>query len=299
MKTKNVILNRSIVGAACAGAVMLMTSGASAQNLLVANYTTGDIYEYTPGGTQSTFASGMANPVGLAFNSTGDLFVGNSANNGGGEFGNITEITPGGTQSTFASGIDPQAIAFNAAGDLFEADYDSGNIYEFAPNGTRTTFASGFNFPISITFNSTGNLFVGSGYGNGNGVITQITPGGTQTTFASGLNFPQALAFNNMGNLFEADNGSGVVNEFTPGGTQSTFTSINDPSKLAFNSAGDLFVSSGLGAIYEVAPGGTQTTFATASGSLSGLAFAPVPEPSVMALAGLGAVGLIFRRRKN
>jgi hypothetical protein len=35
-------------------------------------------------------------------------------------------------------------LAFNSAGDLFEADSGgSGNVYEYTPNGTRSTFASG------------------------------------------------------------------------------------------------------------------------------------------------------------
>ena len=62
--------------------------------------------------------------------------------------GNIYEFTPGGVQSTFASGLnDPDGMAFNSAGDLFEADYGSGNIYEFTPGGVKSTFASGLNDP--------------------------------------------------------------------------------------------------------------------------------------------------------
>jgi hypothetical protein len=48
--------------------------------------------------------------------------------------GNIYEFTPGGTQSTFASGLNQAyALAFDSAGNLFEADAGSGNIYEFTP----------------------------------------------------------------------------------------------------------------------------------------------------------------------
>jgi glucose/arabinose dehydrogenase len=65
----------------------------------------------------------------------------------------IYEITPGGVQSTFASGLDdPEGLAFNSAGDLFEADADSGNIYEFTPDGTQSTFASGLAFPRGLAF---------------------------------------------------------------------------------------------------------------------------------------------------
>jgi hypothetical protein len=106
-------------------------------DLYASDYFSGNIYEFTPGGTRSTFASGLSNPVGLAFNSAGNLFEGDQAS------GNIYEFTPGGARSTFASGLNfPDGLAFNSAGNLFEGDGGSGNIYEFTPGGARSTFAS-------------------------------------------------------------------------------------------------------------------------------------------------------------
>jgi hypothetical protein len=106
----------------------------------------GNIYEFTPGGTRSTFASGL-NPQGLVFNSAGNLFEADY------DSGNIYEFTPGGTRSTFASGLSsPYGLAFNSAGNLFEEDDGSGNIYEFTPGGTRSTFASGLNSPTFLAF---------------------------------------------------------------------------------------------------------------------------------------------------
>jgi hypothetical protein len=64
----------SFGGAVCAGAVMQIASSAQAQNLFVADWSSDNIYEYTPGGAQSTFASGLFAPEGLAFNSAGNLF---------------------------------------------------------------------------------------------------------------------------------------------------------------------------------------------------------------------------------
>ena len=292
---KNTNLRRSLTGAAFAGTVLLLASSAPGQNLFVGNYNTDDIYQYTPGGTVSTFATGMNAPDELAFDGAGNLFVANTAGNGGG--GNIAEIAPGGTVSTFATGIDPSGIAFNSAGNLLEADYNSGNIYEFTPGGVRSTFATGFSFPISMAMNGAGDLFVGSGYGAGNGVITELTPGGTPTTFATGLTFPNGLTFNSAGNLFESDT-SGNIYEFTPGGVRSTFAAVSNPDSLAFNSAGNLFVTTHAGPIIEITPGGTESTFATESGISTGLAFQPVPEPSVFAIAGIGAAAFFARRRK-
>jgi hypothetical protein len=148
-----------------------------------------DIDEFTPGGVESTFASGSVAPfaVGLAFNSVGNLFVSDSS-------GNIYEFTPGGVQSTFASGLNvPYGLAVNSAGDLFEADYNTGNIYEFTPGGARSTFASGLNNPEGLAFDSAGDLFATSGNS-----ILEFTPGGTKSTFAadvSGITAPYGLAF--------------------------------------------------------------------------------------------------------
>ena len=64
MKTnvKSIILNiaRFLGGTICAGAVLLLiAASAQAQNLFVADYGSGNINEITPGGAQSTFASGL------------------------------------------------------------------------------------------------------------------------------------------------------------------------------------------------------------------------------------------------
>jgi hypothetical protein len=101
----------------------------------------GNIYEFTPDGEQSTFASGLY-PIGLVFNSAGDLFATGD--------GNIYKFSPSGVRSTFASGLPGVGVlAFNSADDLFALD--SGNMYEFTPDGTQSTFASGLD-PVGMAF---------------------------------------------------------------------------------------------------------------------------------------------------
>jgi DNA-binding beta-propeller fold protein YncE len=87
----------------------------SAGNLFVSstNGNSGSILEFTPGGVESTFATGLTSPRGLAFDSTGNLFV---TENIGGPLGDILEFTPGGIETVFASGLsNPQFLTFGPA----------------------------------------------------------------------------------------------------------------------------------------------------------------------------------------
>ena len=79
------------------GATLSIGIGASAQNVFVADYSANSVVQIAPGGVQNTFASGLSNPYGLAFNNAGDLFVSDDGS------GNIYEYAPDATQSTFAS----------------------------------------------------------------------------------------------------------------------------------------------------------------------------------------------------
>jgi hypothetical protein len=302
MKSKIESMNQLSCAAACAGVFLLLTCSATpAQNLFVTScMNPGSIYEYTPGGTQSTFASTALNyPYGLAFDSAGNLFVANSIDDAG-VGGYVTKITPGGVQSTIPSGPDPKALAFNSSGDLFETDYHSGNIYKYSSGGVLSIFATVTPAPQALAFNSAGDLFVGTGYGSGNESITRITPNGTQSTFATGLSYIAGLAFNSAGDLFEADGGSGNIYEYAPGGARSTFSTLYGPNDLAFNSAGDLFVTAGNN-IYKYTPAGVQSTFASGIDSALGLAFQgvtlPVPEPSLLGLLAISLFGIGLVRR--
>jgi sugar lactone lactonase YvrE len=315
MKTTGLLHNHVVTGTLYAGAVLFLAAGASAQNLYVSAGSSSDaeILQYTPSGGESLVASGMDYPDGIAFNSAGDLFVANDALNAG-ESGNITEIMPGGGTSVFASNVDPQDLAFDSAGDLFECEYRSGNINEFKNNNgtlssTPTVFATGFANPLSLAFDSAGNLYVGAGYGAGNGYITKIAPGNVQSSFATGLTFPTGLAFNGVGDLFVCDQGTGIIYEYTPGGVRSTFVTLSetDLDGLAFNSADDLFVAAGHSSdIVEVTPNGTPSVFESVGSGLGfadGVAFQgealPAPEPSTLALLAVGASAVAWRLRRK
>jgi DNA-binding beta-propeller fold protein YncE len=173
---------KSSIRAAChafGGMILLITFSAQAQNLYVSVYGNGSIIKITPGGVESTFASGLSGPAGLAFNSAGDLFA--STYNG------LCEFSPGGAQIAFPSGaITPWGLAINSAGNLFVSGAEIGsysrNIYEFTPGGMESVFASGGDpIYISMAFNSAGDLFAPE-YGGDQ--LLEFTPGGVESTFA-------------------------------------------------------------------------------------------------------------------
>ena len=132
----------------------------SAGNLYVANGQGNNILKFTPGGVSSVFAAGLSNPYGLAFDSAGNLYVSNWGNS------TVDKISPGGSVSLFAStGLDyPQGMAFDSAGDLYVANWGdfNGTIEKFSSTGTNLgVFASvGGGEPQGLAFDSEGNLYV-------------------------------------------------------------------------------------------------------------------------------------------
>jgi hypothetical protein len=203
-----------------------------AGNLFVADADTGVIYKFTPNGAQSIFVSGLQTPDGIVFDAAGDLFVSTISND------SVVKISPSGAKTIFAGALNvPTALAFDSAGNLFEADSSSNSIFEFAPDGTRTTFATGLNAPDGVAFDSTGNLFVVNHGNNGSesNSILKFASDGRRTTFAAGLNEPAEIAFDSGGNLFVTNFANNEILKFTPGGTPTTFASgLGQPRYLTF-----------------------------------------------------------------
>jgi len=273
----------------------------------------GKIVEITPEGVQSTFASGLDALGGLAFDSAGNLFVGDF-NDGSPGRGSILKFTPDGIRSTFALGLNgPYGLAFDKAGNLFVADY-GGNIVKTSPDGIRSTFALGLNRPYGLAFDQAGNLFVADG-----NAIYKYTPEGVRNTFASGLFDPLALAFDSRGNLFVADGGydgydwppvlGAALYKFTPSGLRSTVAWEGDyvwkngvgrfvwgpnpviPGSLAIDSTDNLFVADSLsGNVLKFTPSGVRSTFA--SGVRGYLAVQPT-HPAAPTLVNISARGSV------
>jgi hypothetical protein len=271
----------------------------------------GSIFQYAPGGTLTTFASGLDEPRGLAFDSVGNLFVAtNTSDSLGNSQGTIFKFTPDGVMSTFATGFPANfflnGMATDTAGDVFVMAIDENTpfpnnpstIYKITPGGTVSTFGSIPGLGIGLAFDSAGNLYAADGPDQ---TVYKFTPGGTQSVFVGSAAFssvqgPAGLAFDQFGNLFVSNGGSAgndailkfTVNPDGTEGTESVFaTGLNNPRGLAFDASGNLFVAEFVapggnlttGDILEFTPGGgAPTVFASGIRKPTFLAFPPVAQ---------------------
>jgi sugar lactone lactonase YvrE len=293
-------------------------------NVFVADSTNNTIRKITPTGVVTTLAgtAGIAagsadgtgaaasfnNPLALATDSTGNVFVADSGNN------TIRKITSAGVVSTFASGFNqPQGVAVDGAGNLYVTDGGTATIRKVTPAGAVTVFAgtpsvvghsdgvgaaASFYFPLGVTIDGSGNIIVSDRDG---ATLRKITPAASVTTLAgapnlmggadgtgaaAAFNFPTALATDSSGNLYAADSGNSTIRKITPAGAVSTFAGtagasgsadgtgtvarFSNPAGVATDAAGDLYVAdTNNNTIRKITPSGVVTTFAGTADAIS------------------------------
>src|SRR6266496_340996 len=247
---------------------------------------TDSIYQYTPDGVQSTFASVPSFPRGVAFDHGANLFVATSPFNGSEFEAAVVKITPGGVQSTFASfgNYFLEGVAVDRSDNVF-AQVTAGIIFKITPDGVQSTFATTASIQsFGLAFDSAGFLYVPVLFDTSS-EIWKFAPDGTSTVFASNPTYNHTdFAFDRFGDLFVSgwggDQGS-VILRYAPDGTESTFaTGLDNPRGLAFDRSGNLFVAEvNLGEILKFTPDGSRTTFASGIPTPEFLAFQPAPPP--------------------
>jgi DNA-binding beta-propeller fold protein YncE len=288
-------------------AIFALTTAAHAQNLYVsANFPGGDhrIFEYTPDGTQSIYATGLDNPRGLAFDSIGNLFAANNpipaADNHvvakALKFNLRNHVSTVGSVAWFEF----EGLALDMAGNVYvmatdeRSPTEAGTVFKFTPSGERIVFGSvpgtadALQSNWGLAFDSAGILYAADGNAQ---TIYEFAPDGTRSVFVGPSAFaagesPVGLTFDSSGNLFVSietfsDPGADSIVYFTPTRVKSTFaTGLTFPRGLAFDSSGNLFVAEANaipnGDILKFPPGGgSPTVFASGFGRPEFLAFGP------------------------
>ena len=209
----------------------------------------------------------ISDPSGIVVDKAGNLYFAEWAAS------KVRKISPAGILSTVAgtgtagSGGDggpavlaqlngPVDLVFDAAGNLYVSDRDAHRVRKIAPDGKISTFA-----------------------GNGQ----NQTKGDGGPADQASISGPGGLAMDTAGNLYIAESyagrvrkvsTSGVISTFAGGGISSpadgaraTSVALETPLGLAFNAAGDLFISDAdRPRLFKVTPAGTIGTVAGASG---------------------------------
>ena len=190
--------------------------------LFVANYNNSNVTEYALPDTndaapKTTISNGVYGPVGLAVDSSGNLFVANDSTSS-----TVTEYAPPYTNPPTATISNvlgyPWGLAFDSSGTLFVTNNANSTVTEYASpfsnSSTATaTISSGVSNPRGLAFDSSGHLFVANNNGNVTEYASPYT-GAPIATISNGVNWaPVGLAFDSSGNLFV---GNGGVLEYAP-----------------------------------------------------------------------------------
>ena len=275
---------------------------ADTANNTVRSVTNGVISGFAGTGTAGSSGDGnpasgaqLNGPQGLAVDSAGSLYIADTQNN------RVRKVT-GGTISTVAgSGAAgfagdggaatsaqlnaPFAVAVDAAGNLYIAEFNNNRVRKVAANGNIGTLA-----------------------GNG---VSGFSGDGLQATSAQ-LNGPRGVAVDSSGNVYIADTNNNCVRKVTPDGVIATVAGngiagvsgdgglavnaqVGNPVALAVDSVGNVYIADGSARVRKLFLSGLITTIAGTgtrgySGDGSSAPNAGLNAPSALAVNAAGSI---------
>ena len=252
--------------------------------------------------------AGMNEPVPVAIDASGNVWVGNTATGAN----SVSKLSPLGAPISGASGytgagiVDPYSIAIDSSGNVWTGNVTPDTLSEISNTGTPISGTSGYtgghlNAPYAIAFDSLGNAWVVNNVGQS---LSEFSSSGTPITTSSaytggGLNDPVSLAIDASGNVWVSDSITlGSLSEFSSTGTPITTSAgytgggLNDPWGVAIDASGNVWVvNSGTGAnsISELNSSGTPIS------GTSGYTGGGLNIPEGIAIDGAGNVWVANR----
>ncbi len=246
----------------CVPFLALICAGlAAAQTGLIQTYAGNGTQGFSGDGGPATSAE-IANPLGLALDANGDLYIAVPTNERvrvvNAASGIITTVAGGGTGgvgglATAAQLQGPCGVVLDSAGDIFLSD----TCMEASGGGGGGGGGGGYGSPSNMIWRVDALT----------GIITSVAGGGSSGLGDGGpatsalLNVPVGLAIDASGDIFLADSGNnrirrvdavtGIITTVAGNGTAgfagdgglATAASLNTPDGVAIDSAGDLYIA--------------------------------------------------------
>jgi sugar lactone lactonase YvrE len=217
-------------------------------------------------GVESTVASGLGKPGGIAVDGAGNMYVADA------QLG-VLKYSNGSYTQIANSPSQPTAVAVDAAGNLYVTSM-FGTVTQLP---SQTTLATGLSSPQGVAVDGAGNVYIAD---SENFQVIKVTPGGVQSNIGSGWIKPVAIAVDASGDIFVADLDQNQIIEVTAAGSQINLGSnLQQPNGIAVDAAGDVFVSQfGNDQVIEIAAGGSPSVIFTAQGYTTGIAIDAVGD---------------------
>ncbi len=190
----------------------------------------------------SELQSGMG---GIGVDHEGNVYAGNRTNQDDAEIADIFQIMPDGEMSIYTDqSPGGSGYAFDAEGNLYQANFSFNSITRITPDGEVSEFATGdLRSPVGIVIDEDGTLYVAS---CGNGSIFQITPDGEIDRLVLDvlLACPNGVDFDDDGSLYISNFTNGNILKRTPDGEISLFAQIpgNNNGHLVYDGDGLFYV---------------------------------------------------------
>ena len=258
----------------------------------------------------------LINPIGLAFDAAGSLYVVDH------DAAVVRRIAPDGTIATVAGAggtlKGPFGVAVDAAGNIYVSDTGNQRVARFGADGRFAgSVADGLlNGPEGLAIDAAGNLYIADTF---NGYIRKVASNGSLSIVAgtgstgiysgdnnpavnAALSLPTDVAVDTSGNLYIADFGNSRIRTVAGGliapgiittvagsingapitdGAEATNTRLNGPTGVAVDRAGNFyFVEAAIGSGTDLARGEYKVYKVSVQGVLTTYAGTGVPSYS-------------------